>query len=161
MARAAKPTPTKTAPTRGKPVAVATRPARKLPPSPKPAAVTAAVPKPSKDELRAQVEALERTVARMKAKAKVMRAATRQADERLGELEAEVSRLESALAKASRTAPAETPRAAAVRARKQPTPGERDPGDGVPPGVAVQQAEPLDLEAEAALASLEERLSGE
>ena len=97
------------------------------------------------------MEALEGTVARMKAKAKAMRDAARQADARMTELEAEVTRLEGALAKA--------PRAAAVRPRKQPR--ERDPGDAVPPGVAVQDPAPLDLEAEAALASLEEKLSGE
>lgn len=153
MARAARPSVTAPAPARAKP-------AGKLPSSPRPATVTAGVPKPSKDELRAQVEALERTVATLKAKAKVMRAAARQADARTTELEAEVTRLEGALVKASRAAPAKAPRTAAAHPRKQP-PGERDPGDGVPPGVAVKESEPLDAEAEAALASLEENLSGE
>jgi len=105
------------------------------------------------------VEALERTVAKMKVKAKAMRAAARQADDRMTELEAEVSRLEDALAKATRAAPAKMPRAAAARPRKQSR--ELDPGDAVPPGVAVQEPAPLDQEAEAARASLEENLSGE
>ena len=153
MARAARPSVTIPAPD-------LTKSAKKLPPLPRPATVTAVVPKLSKNELRAQVEALERMVATLKAKAKVMRAAARQADARTTELEAEVTRLEGALAKASRTVPAKMPRAAAVRARKQPL-GARDPGDGVPHGVAVQEAKPLDEEAEAALASLEEKLSGE
>lgn len=48
-----------------------------------------------------------------------------------------------------------------MRARKQSTPGRRDPGDGVPPGVAVQEHKPLAQEAETALASLEEKLFGE
>jgi hypothetical protein len=51
------------------------------------------------------------------------------------------------------------PRAAAARPRKQSR--ELDPGDAVPPGVAVQEPTPLDQEAEAARASLEENLSGE
>lgn len=135
--------------------------AKKPAPPPKPAPVTAAVPKPSKDELRAQVEALERTVAKLKLKAKAMRAAARQADGRIDELEVEVGRLEGALAKASRTAPAKVPRAAVSRSRKQSMPGERDPSDAVPKGVAVQHPGPRDQEAEAALASLEENLSGE
>ncbi len=88
-----------------------------------------------------------------------MRAAARQAGARIAELEAEVSRLEGALAKATRAAPAKTPRAAATRPRKQSR--ELDPGDAVPPGVAVQEPAPLDPEAEAARASLEEKLSGE
>ena len=161
MARATR-TPVATpSPARAKLKGAAAKSARKPSPSAGAIPVTATVPKLSKDELRAQVEALERTVAKLKLKAKAMRAAARQADDRMGELEAEVSRLEDALAKASRTAPTKAPRAAGVRARKQSTPGERDPGDGVPPGVAVQDPEPLDQEAEAALASLEEKLSGE
>jgi len=69
-----------------------------------------------------------------------MRAAARQAGARIAELEAEVSRLEGALAKATRAAPAKTPRAAATRPRKQSR--ELDPGDAVPPGVAVQEPAP-------------------
>jgi hypothetical protein len=38
---------------------------------------------------------------------------------------------------------------------------EIDPGDSVPPGVAVEEPAPLDLEAETALANLEERLVDE
>ena len=141
------------------PVPARAKPAKRLSPSPRPAAVTATVPKPSKDELRAQVEALERTVATLKAKAKVMRAAARQADARMTELETEVTRLEGDLAKAGRAAPAKAPRAAAARPSKQSR--ELDPGDAVPPGVTVQEPAPLDAEAEAARASLEENLSGE
>ena len=159
MARAARPPVTTPSPTRAKAAGPATKPVKKPASLPKPSPTAAAVLKPSKDELRAQVEALEGTVARMKAKAKAMRNAARQADARMTELEAEVTRLEGALAKASLTAPAKAPRAAAVRPRKQPR--ERDPGDAVPPGVVVQDPAPLDLEAEAALASLEEKLSGE
>lgn len=84
-----------------------------------------------------------------------MHAAAKQADERMTEFEAEVTRLESAFAKANRAAPDK-----ALRARKQP-PRDIDPGDGVPPGVAVLEPEPLDAGAEAARASLEEKLSGE
>lgn len=158
MARAAR-SPVTTPPlARSSPVGKATKPGKQSPSSPRLSSVATAVPKPSKDELRAQVEALERTVAKMKAKAKVMRATARQADARMTELESEVSRLEAALAKASRAVPAKAARATAVRPSKPPR--QRDPGDAVPPGVAVQDPEPLDAEAEAALASMEEKLSG-
>ena len=99
MARAAQPLVMPPSPARTKPAATANKPARAPSPLPKAASVTAAVPKLSKDELRAQVEALERTIARMKAKAKVMRAAARQADDRMTELEAEVTRLRVPLPK--------------------------------------------------------------
>ncbi|MGI4744813.1 MAG: hypothetical protein ACRYFY_02035 [Janthinobacterium lividum] len=45
--------------------------------------------------------------------------------------------------------------------RKQSKPGERNQDDAAPEGVAAKDPEPLDAEAEAALASLEEELSGE
>jgi chromosome segregation ATPase len=160
MARTARPTVMTPSSARSSPAGTATKPGKKPESLPKASPAAAAAPKPSKDELRAQVEALERTVATLKAKAKVTRIAARQADARVAQLEAEVTRLEGALAKASRAAPAKASRAAAVRLRKQP-PRERDPGDAVPPGVAVQEPEPLDQEAEAARASLEEKLSGE
>lgn len=78
---------------------------------------------------------------------------------RIAELEAEVTRLEGALAKAAPATLAKAPRAAAARPSKQSR--ELDPGDAVPPGVAVQEPAPLDPEAEAALANLEENMSGE
>ena len=160
MARAARPTVTTPSSARSKPAGTTAKTAGKPTPAPKTTPVSAVVSKPSKDELRAQVEALERTVATLKAKTKGTRTAARQASARIAELEAEVTRLEGALAKASRAAPAKAPRAAAaVRPRKRPH--DIDPGDAVPPGVAVQEPEPLDAEAEAALASLEEKLSGE
>jgi hypothetical protein len=78
---------------------------------------------------------------------------------RIAELEAEVTRLEGTLAKAAPATLAKAPRAAAICPRKQPR--ALDPGDAVPPGVAVQEPAPLDPEAEAALANLEENMSGE
>ena len=158
MARAARPAATTLLPARAKAASPAAKAVKKPISLSKPS-LAAVIPKLSKDELRAQVQALERTVATLKAKAKVTRAAARQADARMTELEAEVTRLEDALAMATRAAPTKAPRVAAVRSRKQPR--ELDPGDAVPPGVAVQEPEPLDSEAEAALASLEEKLSGE
>lgn len=97
MARAARLTVTPPSPALSRPADAAAKPAKKLSPSSKPTAVTAAVPKLSKDELHAQVEALEGTVATLKGKAKVMRAAVRQVGARMTELEAEVTRLEGAL----------------------------------------------------------------
>ena len=48
-----------------------------------------------------------------------------------------------------------------VRRGRPPRSREIDPGDAVPPGVAVLDPEPLDAEAEAARDALEENLSGE
>ena len=53
-------------------------------------------------------------------------------------------------------------RAARRSAEREAEPAHReiDPGDAVPPGVAVLEPEPMDEEAEQAKENLEERLSG-
>lgn len=123
--------------------------ARSLPASP--------APKVSKDELRAQVEKLEQLVANLRAKSREANKAAKAATARISELEAEVAQLEkkagaSVSASAPQVQPTKPPRA---RRRGR----EIDPGDAVPPGVAVQEPAPLDEEAETALENLEEHLS--
>lgn len=128
--------------------------------SPKAAQPKAAAERPpvvSKDELRAQVEKLEQTVATLRTKGREANRASKQASARIAELEEEVARLEKQVASQAAAAKRSATRAAARKSR------EIDPGDSVPEGFAVQEPEPLDEEAEAAKENLEEHLgaSGE
>lgn len=129
-----------------------------------------AVSRPSvvtKDELRAQVEKLERANATLRAKSREAGRAAKLAAARIEELEAQVTKLErSAIPK---EAPARTKAARSKAVTPDPKParstrgrkpsGNQDPGDAVPPGVAVDEPEPMDAEAETALENLEEHLS--
>ncbi len=130
------------------------------------AAAAAPAPKVSKDELRAQVEKLERTVATLRARSREAVRAAKQATARIEELEAQLA------AKPAATAPraaSRTPKPAAkadapvaprkTRARRgQAVSDERDPGDAVPPGVAVAEPEPMDEEATTAFENLQAHL---
>lgn len=169
MARASKTIPA------GKPATSARKPAAsskaaassKGRPAPKAAAArkaVAAVPvaKVSKDELRVQVEKFELAHATLRAKSRDMGRAAKAANARIAELEAEVAQLRAqadrAAAAAKRVKPASLkPASSAPKSRRR----EIDPGDAVPPGVAVEEPEPMDEEAEAARDALEEHLSGE
>ena len=142
----------------------------------KPAAASS-VPKISKDELRAQVEKLERTVATLRARSRDAVRAAKQSSARIEELEAQLARKEQ-LSKPVATAPraaTRTPKPAAEAGmqpmlpdasharsgksrRGQTLSDERDPGDAVPPGVAVQDPEPMDEEAAAAFENLQAQL---
>ncbi|MCB8882974.1 hypothetical protein ACELLULO517_22190 [Acidisoma cellulosilytica] len=110
-------------------------------------------PKVSKDELRAQVERLEQLVANLRAKSREANKAAKAATARISELEAQVVQLEK---KAAASVPVS---ARQVQAKKPPRAKrqrrEIDPGDAVPPGVAVQEPAPLDEEAEITLKNLE------
>ncbi len=112
----------------------------------------------SKDELRANVEKLEQLVATLRAKSREANKAAKAAAARIGELEAEVAALEK---KAAAAPPRlrETKPTRPARSRYQSR--EIDPGDAVPPGVAVQEPAPLDEEAETALENLETHLDHE
>lgn len=105
----------------------------------------------SKGDLRAQVEKLEQTAATLRVKSREANRTNKQANARIAELEEEVARLEKQVASQSGAAK----RGATRAARKS---RDIDPGDAVPPGVAVQEPEPLDQEAETAKESLEEHL---
>ena len=122
--------------------------------TPKPAA--AAVPKLSKEELRDQVEKLERSVATLRARNRDATRAAKASTARIEELEAQVAQLETAAAaKPAPAGQAPKPARAARTARRVRT---VDPGDAVPPGVAVVEPAPLDEEAETALENLETHL---
>jgi hypothetical protein len=113
-------------------------------------------PKVSKDELRAQVEKLEQLVASLRAKSRETNKAAKVAAARIAELEAEVTELE----KRAAPLPVREPRSPkAARAKRKSR--EIDPGDAVPPGVAVEDPAPLDDEAETALENLEAHLAQE
>jgi hypothetical protein len=105
-------------------------------------------PKAGKEAMRADLEKLERLVASLRAKSRDANKAAKVAAARIAELEAEVARLETEAA------------AAAVREPRRHR-HEIDPGDAVPPGVAVEEAAPLDNEAETALENLEAHLAHE
>ncbi len=135
---------------RGKPAAAAV-----------PAAATTRVPPPSKGELRAQIESLATANAALKAKGREANRAAKAAVRRIAELEEQVAQLQAEAAQP--TAPPAPPVAEAKIVRRGRSPGRRkgiDPGDAVPPGVAVQDPEPLNEEAIAARDALEENFSG-
>ncbi|MBV8574546.1 MAG: hypothetical protein JOZ58_05820 [Acetobacteraceae bacterium] len=110
----------------------------------------------SKDELRAQLAKAERTNATLRTKNRDLKRAANEAAERIAELEGEVSRYERRLARANRAiepAPA---------SEEQEKPGaDHDPGDAVPPGVAVQEPAPLSDEDQKVRDRLDEKLSTE
>jgi hypothetical protein len=109
----------------------------------------------SKDELRAQVEKLERTNATLRAKGRQATKAAKTAAARIAELEEEVARLEKQIASQGASAKRSAKRSEA-RGRRS-----IDPGDAVPPGIAVAEPEAPDQEAEKALENLEEHLAAD
>ena len=132
---------------------------------------TVAVSRPpvvTKDELRAQVDKLERANATLRTKNREAARAAKEATARIEALEAQVTKLEKAaipkeapVRKSAARNGANTPEPKPARSTRGRKPsGERDPGDAVPPGVAVQEPEPMDEEAKAAFENLEEHLSG-
>lgn len=168
MARIAKAPKTTTKPAvperkPGHPAAGAQKPpvkATKAAAAPKPRPVAAPpAPKVSKDELRAQVEKLEGTVATLRTRTREANRAAKTAAARIAELEDQAARF-------GKQAVAQT---AAAKRSLNPLPVARskrgnkgiDPGDAVPPGVAVEESAALDREAETARENLEEHLGGE
>jgi len=136
--------------TPAKPVRSAPAPKR----APEPAA-----PKLSKEEMRVQLEKFERANATLRAKARESNRTAKAAAARINELEILVAQLEQQQAAPPPAATPAKAKAAAGRRPKQRR--EVDPGDAVPPGVAVETPEPMDAEAEAALENLEQNLHGE
>jgi hypothetical protein len=132
-----------------KPAAIA------MPPAPAPA------PKLSKDELRAAVEKLEVANAKLRAKSRETNKAAKLAAKRVTELEAQVAQLEKELETSRVPVVARNEAKTASPSRKTRQPRTIDPGDAVPPGVAVLDPAPMDEEAEAALDNLEHNLHGE
>jgi len=102
------------------------------------------------------VEKLERANAALRAKGREATRDAKSSAARVAELEGEVARLEKKVASQAKSAQSPPKPRTAVRG-KQRSAGI-DPGDAVPPGVAVQEPAPLDAEAETARENLEEQL---
>ena len=117
-------------------------------------------PTVSKDELRAQVAKLERANATLRAKSRDAGKAAKTAAARIAELEDQVARLGKRLAAQGKAA-VSGQAAASPTGRRRAKRREIDPGDAVPPGVAVEEPAAPDREAETARNNLEERLRGE
>ena len=111
-------------------------------------------PMVTKGELRAQVEKLERANATLRAKGREATKAAKTAAARIAELEDEAAALAKQVTPQAASAKRSVTRSTARRGRNI------DPGDAVPPGVAIQEPEPMDREAETALENLEEHLGG-
>ena len=105
------------------------------------------------------MEKLERANATLRAKSREANRVAKSSAARIAELEGEVARLEKKVASQAAAATRGTkPRTSASSKRRS---SDIDPGDAVPPGVAVQEPAPLDAEAEAARENLEEQLGSE
>jgi hypothetical protein len=113
-----------------------------------PVAVAPAL-KLSKDELRVQLEKLERANATLRAKSREANRTAKAATARIAELEEIVARLEQ------KAAPAKVEKAAAKPTRVKRQSGNGGPGAAVPPAEAIQEPASLD---EAGEAGLEEEL---
>ncbi len=141
------------APKAGRPTAKPAKTAAKAPASKPVAAKTSVPPVPmvSKGALRVQVEKLEQTVATLRTKGREATRAAKTAAARIAELEGEVATLQKQVASQAATT---------KRSVKKPAARERsiDPGDAVPPGVAVADPEPIDGEAETVLENLQKHL---
>ena len=118
-------------------------------------AAAAPVLKLSKDELRVQVEKLERANATLRAKNREANRSAKAATARIAELEEIVAGLEK---KAAHGTPAKVEKAAAKPTRVKRQSGKVGAGAAVPPGVAVQEPAPLDEEGEVVLEHREEQL---
>ncbi len=103
-------------------------------------------PKVSKDELRAQVDKLERANSTLRVKNRETTREAKRAAARVAELEDQLTRLEKQLA----TLTASTAGGAAGRKLKtgRARSHDIDPGDAVPPDVTVDEPSPPELEAE-------------
>ncbi len=124
-------------------------------------AAVALLPKLSKDELRTQVEKLERANAVLRAKGREANKAAKTAAARIAELEDRVTQIETAAApKPTPTKASQQPKPAAYN-RRQPRGRSIDPGDAIPPDVAVEEPLALNEDDQVALQNLEKHLDGE
>ena len=109
-------------------------------------------PNVSKGELREQVTKLEATNARLRGKNRELGRAAKSGAARVAELEQQLAAMQR---RGARPESATASRGGRTRGRNI------DPGDAVPPGVAVEEPESPDEEALAAPERLEERFPGE
>jgi len=103
------------------------------------------------------VEKLEQANAALRTKSRETNKAAKSAAQRIAELEEQVTQLEKAAARPAPASPSPKPKAVAAAPGKRQARGI-DPGDAVPPGVAVEDPAPTDEEAEGALEGLEQNL---
>ena len=101
---------------------------------------------------------LEASNATLRAKSRDMNRAMKAATSRVAELETEVARLQEA-AEAAQATPEPTPAPKMARRPRGSRKAPIDPGDAVPPGVAVEEPGSLDEEAQAARDALEDNLT--
>lgn len=142
MARAAKASSVRT---------VSRNSGRKAAPPPAPMKRTSSAP--TKEELKAQVQALTAQVEKLEASNKRLRAKQRDASRVGKDASARIAELEDELEQLRKASP--PPR------QRRRRPRELDPGDSVPEGVAVLEPQPLDQEAEEALENLDAHLHAE
>ena len=116
-------------------------------------------PRGSQNDLRTRLEKLELDNKTLLDQGKEAGEATRAAAARIAQLEEQVARLESKLA-AESTAAEHHQAAASKKSRQRTRHQEIDPGDSVPPGVAVEEPAEPDLAAETARENLEAHLGG-
>lgn len=112
------------------------------------AAAEGAAPAGRMEEMRTQLERLEKETAALRSKERTASQAAKQLAARLAGLEERLAELDQRVAATAKPA-----RRTAGR-----RPRDIDPGDSVPEGVAVLEPEPMDQEAETAFENLEEHL---
>lgn len=100
---------------------------------------------------------LERANATLRARSRDAGRAAKTAAARIAELEDHVARLGKQVRAQERDTGGDQP-AASREGRRRARHRDIDPGDAVPPGVAVEETAPLDSEAETARDSLEANL---
>ena len=107
-------------------------------------AVAEPAPKLRKDELRAQLAKLERVNATLRAKSRATNKAAKISTARIAELEERLADMEARAASRLATGRRDPKPAAAGPVRGKRASRDVDPGDAVPPGVAVQEPAALD-----------------
>ena len=153
--KGAPPAPAPARPARSK-AAATVAPTRNVPP------VKAAPPAPSRAALQARIAELEAENAELKAREREARqgakAVAKSSSGAQGSDGKQFADLEARVARLEQQAPGQ-PRATGSSAPARRRKGI-DPGDSVPPGVAAQEPEPMDAEAEAALDAIQKHIPG-
>jgi hypothetical protein len=112
-----------------------------------------AIPEAPADEFQDRLERLEKAYATLRTRQQAATRAAKAWEERLAGLEGRMDAVEQRAVRADHAARRTAGPASRPRATRRPH--EIDPGDSVPEGVAVQEPQPLDPQAEAALEQLQ------
>ncbi|MBV9727546.1 MAG: hypothetical protein JO299_20495 [Gammaproteobacteria bacterium] len=143
----------------GRPSVAAAKAAAKKPPAVGPSRASSTMgsgPKISKDELRTQLEKLERANASLRAKSREANRQAKADTARIAELEDQMARLEKDAASRSESAKHEPESAAAVG--MNPENRAVDPGDDLSPGTALEDSATPDDDAKTSREKLDEPL---